>query len=346
MSMEINGSSSLNSIHLSSMGTGEMLIDIVIRLIIAFVILIIAFIIVRGLRHILDVYYNKLIERGAELLELDERRVETQFVFFKRLVTASVYIFALIVIISLFPSLRSISLALLAGAGFAGIVIGLAAQKMVGGLLSGIMLSIFQPFRVGDKVTFRDMYGEIEDINIFYTTIRTWENKMVVVPNYIMSDEVIENWSIGDLKVYWTIDIGISYDSDIDLARKIMLEEAEKHPSIMLTGEANPSAPVEDRGKKAAVVRVHALADSAVVMRLGFWVYDRGMAYVAGTELMEAIKKRFDREGVEIPFPYHTIVYKNDLPSPAKLGEGPTPQQPSLPEEAPPQNEDVQDTDL
>ncbi len=289
--------------------------DVVWRLFIGLIIILITAFIAKLVSKFLDRQYSRIIEKKFDII--DEKRFATQYAFLKRLFTAVIYLVGIIAVISLFPQLRSISVALLASAGFAGIVIGLAAQKVIGGLLSGVMLSVFQPFRVGDYVTFKNEYGQIEDISLFYTVLRTWENKRLVIPNYLITDEVVENWSIADPKIFWVLDIGISYDSDIDLARKIMLEEAEKHPNVMKAKEVDPTA--ENGERKAAAVRVHELADFAVVMRLGFWVYDRSQAYATAADLRESIKKRFDAEGVEIPFPYRTIIYKKDLPTPSKL---------------------------
>ncbi len=144
-------------------------------------------------------------------------------------------------------------------------------------------------------------YGTIEDITLRHTVMRTWQNKRVVIPNSRLSVDTVVNWTIGDLTVLWKVDFGISYDSDIDLARSIILDEINKHPDVMHE---------EDREAK---VRVTELGDFAVNLRALFWVADRPTAWVTGAEIRESVKKRFDREGVEIPFPYRTVVYKKDL---------------------------------
>ncbi|RLG21524.1 mechanosensitive ion channel family protein, partial [Methanosarcinales archaeon] len=186
--------------------------EVIWRLFIGLIIIIITAFIAKLVRKFLDRQYSRIIEKKFDII--DEKRFATQYAFLKRLFTAIIYLVGIIAVISLFPQLRSISVALLASAGFAGIVIGLAAQKVIGGLLSGVMLSVFQPFRVGDYVTFKNKYGQIEDISLFYTVLRTWENKRLVIPNYLITDEVVENWSIADPKIFWVLDIGISYDSD------------------------------------------------------------------------------------------------------------------------------------
>jgi small-conductance mechanosensitive channel len=151
-------------------------------------------------------------------------------------------------------------------------------------------------------------YGTIEDITLRHTVIRTWQNKRLIIPNSRISEETIINWTIGDLTVLWKVDFGISYDSDIDLARSIILDEINKHPDVMHE---------EDR---EANVRVTELGDFAVNLRATFWVSDRPTAWGTGAEIRESVKKRFDREGVEIPFPYRTVVFKKDMNAEERAG--------------------------
>jgi small conductance mechanosensitive channel len=99
--------------------------------------------------------------------------------------------------------------------------------------------------------------------------------------------------------VLWHVDFGIAYDADIDLARSIILDEIDKHPDVM-----------HDQDRKVMVLE---LSDFSVNLRAIFWVRDRPTAWGTGCDIRESVKKRFDKEGVEIPFPYRTIVYKKDL---------------------------------
>lgn len=108
------------------------------------------------------------------------------------------------------------------------------------------------------------------------------------------------------------MNIGISYDSDIDLARSIMADEARGHPNVMDHYEVSRIHPEVTEGSEVKVLLTE-LGDFAVNLRLMIWVRDRSLAYFTGCELMESIKKRFDAEGIEIPFPYRTILYKKDM---------------------------------
>lgn len=226
---------------------------------------------------------------------------ETTYTVVRRITIATIYVIGGVVVISLIPGLPDLVLGLAAGAGIAAIVIGFAAQRTLSNVFSGISIAIFRPFRVGDVVEMENEYGTIEDITLRHTVIRTWQNKRLIIPNSRTSEETIVNWTIGDLTVLWKVDFGISYDSDIDLARSIILDEINKHPDVMHE---------QDREAK---VRVTELGDFAVNLRALFWVADRPTAWGTGAEIRESVKKRFDREGVEIPFPYRTVVFKKDM---------------------------------
>lgn len=256
---------------------------------------------------------NRLLLGYFDMVGLKLKVDPTGYRLLRHLAVAATYIFGLIIIVSGIPQLRSLSLALFAGAGFAGIIIGLAAQSTLANIISGISLAMFQPFRVGDIVTIREEYGTISDLTLRHTVVTTWDNRRLIIPNYVISDEAIINWSIVDPTVIWPVDIGISYDSDIDLARSIMEDEARKHTNVMQYYDVLLGHPDVLKGSEVKV-RVTELGDFAVNLRLTVWVRNRRLAFDTGCELMESIKKRFDAEGIEIPFPYRTLVYKKDLP--------------------------------
>jgi len=257
---------------------------------------------------------DRLLQGYFKKASLKLRVDPTGYRLLRHLVVAVIYIVGLIVVISSVPQLRTLSVALFAGAGFAGIVIGFAAQSTLANIVSGISLAVFHPFRVGDIVTIHNEYGTISDLTLRHTVVVTWDNRRLIIPNSIINEEAIINWSIEDPTVIWPVNIGISYDSDIDLARSIMEESARGHPNVMDHYEVSRIHPEVTEGSEIKVLLTE-LGDFALNLRLMFWVRDRSLAYFTGCELIESIKKRFDKEGVEIPYPYRTILYKKDMQS-------------------------------
>jgi small-conductance mechanosensitive channel len=289
----------------------------------------ITILIARNVNRLMDSYFKKANSR----LHMDT----TSFRMFRHIVVALIYSMGIIVVIFSIPSLRSLSVALFTGAGIAGIIIGFAAQSTLSNIIAGLSLAIFQPFRVGDRLNIMNEYGKVTDLNLRHTVIITWDNRRLIIPNSIISNEAIINWTIEDPAVIWPIDVGISYDADIDQARRIMIEEARKHPNVMPPQELKYSVvkpsliksetlkmgffdspvlhPVDPDFRERGEVKVNVveLGDFSVNLRLLVWFKDRSIAYSSGCEIREAIKKRFDKEGIEIPYPYRTIVYKSEL---------------------------------
>ena len=211
---------------------------------------------------------------------------------------------------SLIPGLRALVGTLMAGAGISALVVGFAAKSTLSNLISGLSLAIYRPFRIGDKVTIEEEYGTVEDITLRHTIIRTWENKMLVIPNEKMDNLSVINYSIIDPRINCRVEMGVSYDTDIDLANRLILEEVDRCPYRLEDAE-------EPR------IRVISHGDFSIGIRLYLWVPDQDSAWQARFWILENVKKRFDREGVEIPFPYRTVVYKRDLPPPRRDTQSP-----------------------
>lgn len=249
---------------------------------------------------------TKLINSNADKLKVDP----TNFSFLKNSLSFIIYFIALIVIFRHIPSLRSFGSALFAGAGIIAAIIGFASQKAFSNIITGIFILIFKPYRVGDVIEISNgRIGTVEEITLRHTVIKDFKNERIIVPNTVISDDIIINSSITDSKIQCRIEVGISYDSDIDLAMQIMREECEKHP--LLIDNRTPEG--IEKGEPIVRVAVIALADFSVNLRASAWTESFSDAFQMRTDLLKIIKERFDREGVEIPFPYRTIVYKKDM---------------------------------
>ena len=249
---------------------------------------------------------TKLINSNADKIKVDP----TNFSFLKNSLSFIIYFIALIVIFRHIPSLRSFGSALFAGAGIITAIIGFASQKAFSNIITGIFILIFKPYRVGDVIEISNgRIGTVEEITLRHTVIKDFKNERIIVPNTVISDDIIINSSITDSKIQCRVEVGISYDSDIDLAMQIMREECEKHP-LLIDNRTH-----EDLANDVPLVRVAviALADFSVNLRASAWTESFSDAFQMRTDLLKIIKERFDREGVEIPFPYRTIVYKKDM---------------------------------
>lgn len=267
------------------------------------IVVILASVILSSLMRIL---LNRFIGKSSGRLKADP----TNFSFIKNSVSFVIYTAAIIIIFYMIPSLRALGTALFAGAGIIAAIIGFASQKAFANIISGIFILIFKPFRVGDTIEFgQEQKGVVEEITLRHTTVVNYENRRVLIPNSVISDETIINSNISDQKICKHIVFGISYDSDIDRAISIIRDEARKHPLyIDVRTEAE-----RKNNKEDVRVRVIGLSDFSIDLKAYVWSENNDNAFVLMTDLFRSVKMRFDREGVEIPFPYRTLVYKKDL---------------------------------
>jgi small conductance mechanosensitive channel len=232
----------------------------------------------------------------------------TNVKFIEHLITIVIYLVGIGLAIWNIPFFKPIAQTMVAGAGIFAVAIGFASQNALGNLVSGILIVIYKPYVINDRITIRgDMRGVVEDISLRHTVIRNMENQRIIVPNSVINNEVLINSNYTDPKMMRFIEVGISYESDIDLAKQIMAEEVGNHPLCM----DNRSEQDIQNGVPKVMVRVLELRDSSVHLRAWAWAQNAPDAFVLQCDTTESIKKRFDREGIVIPFPQRTVSYLN-----------------------------------
>lgn len=252
---------------------------------------------------------TKLVKRSTEGMSKDP----TNYKFLKHVILASIYMVGFGIAIYSIPNFRALAGSLLAGAGIFAVAIGFAAQHALGNVVSGVFIVIFKPFRINDRLNIQTHQGVVEDITLRHTVIRNFENRRIIIPNSIISNEIIVNADFGDDKIVRWIDIGVSYNSDIDTVKNIMSEEVLAHPLHI-----DPRTPEDiESGIPEVIIRVTGLLDSSVNIRAWAWAKDATDAFVLSCDLLESIKKRIDIEpNVEIPYPHRTIYVKSEEVNP------------------------------
>ena len=253
---------------------------------------------------IIRLFINRRLKKAVDEINANY----THFYFIRNALGFLVFLVALIVIFYGIPELRKYGNTLFAGAGVLAAIIGFASQAAFSNIISGVFVVIFKPFRVGDLIQIGTYFGKVEDITLRHTVIRDFENKRYVIPNSLISSESIHNLSIKESVIVNQIMFGISYGSDVDLAMKILEEEAMNHP---LHIDNRSTQEIADN-KPEVIVRVFKLNDSSVDLRLTVATKDAYDAFDLKTDLYYRVKKRFDAEGIEIPFPHQTVYLRND----------------------------------
>ena len=180
---------------------------------------------------------------------------------------------------------------LIAIMGAAGLAIGLALQGSLANFAAGVLIVMFRPYRVGDFVEAAGVAGSVVQVQILSTILKTVDNKQIVVPNAQIMSSIITNFSANETRRVDLV-ICISYNDDIDKTRTIIQELINADNRIL----KDP----------ACLIAVSELADSSVNIAVRPWVKTANYMSVK-FGLTEAIKKRFDKEGISFPFPQQDV---------------------------------------
>ena len=143
--------------------------------------------------------FKWVLKRYVKKSLLDHHKDLTGYLFINHIVTAVIYIIGIAVALVQIPELKLMGHSLLAGAGVLSLIAGLASQQALSNIMSGILIVIFKPFRINDKITIRGTFtGTVEDINLRQVVIRDFENNRIVIPNSVISSDLIVNAHIGE----------------------------------------------------------------------------------------------------------------------------------------------------
>jgi small conductance mechanosensitive channel len=248
---------------------------------------------------------KRAFTRAATRMKMDP----TNYSFLKNTINFFVVVAGVLFLFNKIPEFKRIGSAMLAGAAILTAAIGFAAQQSVANIISGIFIILFKPFRVGDTVILPDANrGVVEDITLRHTVIRDPENRSIIVPNTTINSSTIINSTFADQPVCAFIEVGISYAADIDRAMSLMQDEVIKHP-LLIDNRNNEQKEAE---VSVVTVRVLELGDFAIKLRAWAWAANSGNAFVMKCDLLKAIKERFDKAEIEIPYPSQNVWIKRN----------------------------------
>lgn len=229
---------------------------------------------------------------------------QTELIF--RITQVSVYALATVVVLGLW----NVNLGgLLVGAGFLGIVIGLAARQTLGSLIAGFVLMFARPFEIGDWVAIGENEGIVTEITIVNTRIQTFDGEYAMLPNdFVGSSQIINRTRKGRLRLH--VRVGVDYTTDLELAQSTAKEALTDVDEVL-------TVPQPD-------VVIQGFEDSAIMLDCRFWI-DKPSArrrWRAQTAVVKAIKEAFDEAGIKIPFPQRELMGREESGG-FKLGSEP-----------------------
>lgn len=214
-------------------------------------------------------------------------------------IIAIIYIIGVMTAIGQIPQLNSTFKTLLAGSGIIALAISFSAQESLSNIISGIFIILFNPFEIGDRITLvnSNLTGTIEDITLRHTVIKTFINSRVVIPNSIISKEIIENSNLIDSKASSFIDVYIAYEADIDKAIEILEDIIGNNQYYIDTRSEE-----EKENTPKVKVYIRELGDSGVGLRASMWTKTVNDNFNACSEVRYLILKKFKENNIEIPY--------------------------------------------
>jgi small-conductance mechanosensitive channel len=174
-------------------------------------------------------------------------------------------------------------------AGALALAIGFAAQDLIANFVAGVFIIQDEPFTVGDWIEWNGNEGVVREIQLRVTKLDTFDNQLVTVPNSDLAGSAVVNNVVNDQRRV-SVGFGIGYGDDIEQAREAIIDEGSQIDGVL--DEPEPTAPVTELG------------DSAVVLQGRIWIEPAESSYGAvRAEFVEAVKQRFDAEGIDMPYP-------------------------------------------
>lgn len=216
--------------------------------------------------------------------------------FLNNILQVIIYVAGVISAVSRIPQLSRVTTTLLAGSGIIALAISLSAQESLSNIVSGLFISLYRPFNVGDRVKLvnANVVGYVESITLRHTIIKTMTNTRITVPNSVMNKEIVENSNMVEEIASYYVDVSVSYESDVDRARQIVAEIVGNHPLYVDVRK-------KKEGEKVPVL-MRAFEASGVALRARVWTKTVDDNFRACSDIRIEILKRFREEGIEIPY--------------------------------------------
>lgn len=209
---------------------------------------------------------------------LQSRRIHTQYNVLERIIVVIILLFAIGIVLLSFDSLRNVGLSLFASAGVAGLIIGLAAQKVIGGLLAGIQIAITQPIRLDDVVIVENEWGWIEEINLTYVVVRIWDKRRLIVPSTYFIEKPFQNWTRTTAEILGSVFIYTDYTVPFEELRKELTRLLET--SSFWDGKVNVLQVTDAKERTVEIRALMSAKDSPTAWNLRVYIREKLVEYI------------------------------------------------------------------
>lgn len=261
-----------------------------------------AFLLILRVMSVVFEYFSNRMVNVANL------SIGTQMLpFFRRILLGVVMVIGLIIVLDHFDVEIS---GLVATLGVTSIAVALAAQAALEDTISGFLIVVDQPYRIGDRIDVQDLdtVGDVVDIGLRSTRIRTIDNRMIIVPNSVIGKSQIVNRAFPDAQYRIYVTVGVAYGADVDMARQVMLRAVRGVEGVVRPpDEMDQSTGTFHRDVEALFT---SMGDSALIFDVRFWVDTYADTYVMADRVNTAVYKALNEAGIEIPFPQRDVHHK------------------------------------
>lgn len=235
-------------------------------------------------------FSNYLIERSIKKKNGDQHAIVTA----KKISAYVIYSLTIVVVMGIF----GLPLTALASAvGLIGLGVSFALKDMIANFISGLMILINRPFKIGDQITVEGESGTVKDIQIRATAVKTYDGRKVIVPNSTLYNDTVINNTAYDERRFEVV-VGVGYDDNIEKAKELAMETLEEAEGV----DPDPEPQV----------LVNELGGSSVDVKLRGWTKPSKANMVkSASEVTQLVKEKYDEAGIDIPFPIRTV-YMNE----------------------------------
>lgn len=235
---------------------------------------------------------NRMINKAVERRGGDEHAAKTA----RKFSAYVIYSLTFLIILGILPGVSVSSIG--AAIGLIGLGLSFALKDLISNFISGMMILVNRPFKIGDQIEINGEEGTVRDIRIRATDIKTYDGRKMIVPNSTLYNNiVINNTAYG--KRRFEVIVGIGYEDDIKRARELAEEALEEAESV--ASHPDPKVLVKDLG------------DSSIGLRLWGWTSSqRADQLDSASEVTEIVKNKYDENGIDIPFPIRTVIMQGE----------------------------------
>jgi small-conductance mechanosensitive channel len=238
-------------------------------------ILSVAWLVMRVVRAVSRTIGEQLVQEQDD--EVVRQGTLTQVAVARRVVNTLVFILASALALLQFEVVRRIGFSVLASAGIAGVVFGLAAQRVLGNVLAGIQLSIARPVRIGDRVLVEGQFGFVEELGLTFAVVKTWDDRRIVLPITYLLEKPFENWTRTDSQLVGVVMIYADYSAPVEALRAEFLRLVHADPGW--DGDT-ASLAVVDTTDRTVVLRGTASGDAKTIFDLRCRVREQMVAFL------------------------------------------------------------------